>query len=46
LYREALRFNPGNDNVRSLLKDLGEPADGPGPRSPRTDEEKGKGEMA
>ena len=26
LYREALRFNPGNDNVRSLLKDLGEPA--------------------
>ncbi|HVS35467.1 MAG TPA: hypothetical protein VMS17_07770, partial [Gemmataceae bacterium] len=28
LYREALRFQPGNENVRSLLKDLGEPADG------------------
>jgi hypothetical protein len=27
LYREALRFNPGNDNVRSLLAELGEPFD-------------------
>jgi len=27
LYREALRFNPGNDNVRGLLADLGAPAD-------------------
>ena len=27
LYRAALRFNPGNANVRSLLTDLGESAD-------------------
>ncbi len=26
LYTEALRFNPGNDNVRVLLADLGAPA--------------------
>jgi hypothetical protein len=29
LYREALRFHPANDNVRSLLADLGEPAELP-----------------
>jgi hypothetical protein len=29
LYREALRFNPSNGNVRDLLADLGEPAETP-----------------
>jgi hypothetical protein len=33
LYREALRFNPGNGNVRELLADLGEPVDGPSPET-------------
>jgi hypothetical protein len=32
LYREALRFNPANDNVRDLLAGLGAPAEPPGPR--------------
>src|SRR5439155_26955313 len=27
LYREALRFNPGNDNVRNLLAELEKPAE-------------------
>jgi hypothetical protein len=36
LYREALRFDPGNDNVRQLLADLGEPADPP-PAPPKED---------
>jgi hypothetical protein len=29
LYRDALRFNPGNSNVRDLLSELGEPPDPP-----------------
>ena len=29
LYRDALRFNPGNDNVRNLLADLEKPGDAP-----------------
>ena len=29
LYREALRFNPGNDNVRNLLAELERPANAP-----------------
>ena len=29
LYREALRFNPGNDNVRNLLAELEKPAEEP-----------------
>jgi hypothetical protein len=29
LYEEALRFNPGNDNVRNLLAQLEKPADAP-----------------
>ena len=29
LYREALRFNPGNNNVRNLLAELEQPADAP-----------------
>ncbi len=29
LYREALRFNPGNSNVRELLTELGEPVEAP-----------------
>jgi hypothetical protein len=29
LYRDALRFNPGNHNVRELLTELGEPVDPP-----------------
>ena len=33
LYREALRFNPSNGNVRDLLADLGEPAEPP-PEAP------------
>jgi hypothetical protein len=33
LYREALRFNPSNGNVRDLLAELGEPA-GPPPEAP------------
>ncbi len=41
LYREALRFHPGNDNVRGLLKDLGEPAD---PAVPPLGEPGDKGE--
>src|SRR5262249_8214067 len=36
LYREALRFDPANNNVRQLLADLGEPVDPPAP--PREDE--------
>jgi hypothetical protein len=39
LYREALGFNPGNDNVRKLLQDLDEPADAP----PQPDREKDEG---
>jgi hypothetical protein len=29
LYRDALRYNPGNDNVRKLLGDLENPAEAP-----------------
>jgi tetratricopeptide (TPR) repeat protein len=35
LYREALRFNPGNDNVRRLLDELGPQ---PAPEPEKTDE--------
>ncbi len=40
LYREALRFHPGNDNVRGLLKELGGSADPPA----AGEEEKGDAE--
>jgi hypothetical protein len=41
LYRDALRFNPGNENVRSLLADLGEPIDGPAAPTEPGEEPKG-----
>ena len=41
LYRQALRFSPGNDNVRNLLRDLGEPAE---PPTPPADGESEKGD--
>ena len=44
LYREALRFHPGNDNVRNLLKDLGEPADAPAPPASEPGDKKEKGD--
>jgi hypothetical protein len=34
LYREALRFDPANENVRGLLKDLGEAGDPPAAPQP------------
>jgi hypothetical protein len=38
LYREALRFNPSNGNVRELLADLGEAVDSPLPAPDPEDE--------
>ena len=42
MYRDALRFQPGNDNVRKLLQDLSEPTDAPAtqPPEPADKEEK------